>query len=289
MRVLITGARGQVGRALVETVPPGIEVHAVGRAELDITRQEAVFAALANTRPDTVLNVAAYTAVDRAESESQICHSVNAGGARALAIAARAQGARLIQVSTDYVYDGNSSVPYSPDIVPHPVSVYGESKLRGEQAVLDTLAERATVLRTAWVYSAWGNNFVRKMLQLMSERGAVSVVSDQVGSPTSARSLARALWKLVAHLDIQGIHHWTDAGLASWYDFAVAIAEDGRCLNLVPPNVDVEPISTLEYPTAARRPSYSVLDSRATGAALGIAPVHWRKNLRETLREIAGG
>jgi dTDP-4-dehydrorhamnose reductase len=256
---------------------------------LDITNQEAVRSAFAELKPDTIVNAAAYTAVDRAESEPELCHNVNAEGARIVALAAHACGSRLVQISTDFVFEGKSSTPYLPDDTPNPLSVYGESKLRGERAVLETLAERAVVLRTAWIYSAWGRNFVLKMLQVMTDRGEVSVVADQFGSPTSARSLARTLWHLVIQADVHGIHHWTDAGVASWYDFAVAIAEGGSALNLVPAGVEVKPINTVEYPTPARRPAYSVLNTRATNVALGIEPMHWRENLGEILREIAGG
>jgi dTDP-4-dehydrorhamnose reductase len=287
MRALITGGRGQLGRALSECVPPGVDAYLLGRTELDITCEGAVRDAFTDLRPDIVLNAAAYTAVDRAESEPELCHAVNARGARLLAMAAAANGTRFVHVSTDFVYDGKSSTPYAPDDAPHPLGVYGESKLLGERAVLEVLAERAAVVRTAWIYSAWGRNFVCTMLQLMAERGAVRVVADQVGSPTSSRSLARTLWQLARRTDVHGIQHWTDAGLASWYDFAVAIAEEAAALNLVPSSVSVTPISTSEHPTAARRPAYSVLDSRATNARLEVTPVHWRKNLRETLREIA--
>jgi dTDP-4-dehydrorhamnose reductase len=289
MRVLITGAQGQVGRALQEVAPTDVEVHALDRQDLDITHDEAVRAAIGTIRPGIILNAAAYTAVDRAEREPQACHSVNADGARFLALAALAHDARLVHVSTDYVYDGESSIPYAPDVAPHPLNAYGESKWRGEQAVLSILGERVTVLRTAWIYSAWGNNFVHKMLQLMAERGAVRVVADQVGSPTSARSVARILWHIVRRPDVHGIHHWTDSGRISWYDFAVAIAQDGSSLDLLPASVQVSPISTMEYPTPARRPRYSVLDSSRTCAALGIQPMDWRENLRQTLREIANG
>jgi dTDP-4-dehydrorhamnose reductase len=286
VKVAIAGAQGQIGRALLQSVPQGLEVRALSRSDLDITSQDSVMTVLAEIRPDTVVNVAAYTAVDRAESEPELCHRVNSDGARFVALAARAQRARVVHVSTDYVYDGTSTVPYSTDLTPNPVSVYGQSKWRGEQAILGTLGDHATVLRTAWVYSAWGNNFLLKMLQLMSQRGAVSVVADQVGSPTSARSVAQALWQVVLRRDVHGIHHWTDDGVASWYDFAVAIAEEGTSAKLLSSGVEVRPISTSQYPTPARRPRYSVLDTRLTRSALELSPRHWRDNLRETIREI---
>jgi dTDP-4-dehydrorhamnose reductase len=289
MKVLITGAGGQLAHALLQTKPAGIDVQAFARSELDITSRESVVATISDVQPDVIVNAAAYTAVDRAESEPDTCNKVNADGARLLAVGAREHGARLLQVSTDYVFDGATSVPYHPDAIPHPLGVYGESKRRGEQLVLEALGDRAIVLRTAWVYAAWGSNFVRKMLQLMAERHVVSVVADQVGSPTSARSVAQVLWRLVGGTELHGIYHWTDAGVASWYDLAVAIAEEGRAFKLVSAGIDVKPISTSEYPTPARRPHYSVLDTHLTRVALEMRPKHWRDNLRETLKEIAGG
>ncbi|HKE43791.1 MAG TPA: dTDP-4-dehydrorhamnose reductase [Steroidobacteraceae bacterium] len=289
MKVLIAGGGGQVGRALLRSVPSDHAVHAPDRRELDITSEESVRATVRKMQPDVIVNVAAYTAVDRAESEVDQCNQVNAQGAQYLAQCAQECGARLLQVSTDYVFDGTSTTPYQADASPRPLNVYGESKLRGERAVLETLADRAVVLRTAWVYAAAGSNFLRTMLRLMSERRQVRVVSDQVGSPTAARSIADVLWRLVARTDAHGIHHWTDAGVASWYDFAVAIAEEGAALKLLPPQIEVSPISTQEYPTPARRPAYSVLDKRATCALLGLQPVHWRTSLRAVMSEIASG
>lgn len=289
MKVLITGAQGQVGQALLRTVPAGCDVHGLGRDELDISREDAVRAITDSVRPDVIVNAAAYTAVDRAETESAACYQVNAEGPRFLAKSAKDQGARLLHISTDFVYDGKASSPYLPDAIPRPLGVYGASKRRGEEAVLETLGSGALVLRTAWVYAAWGNNFLRTMLRLMAERRSVRVVADQVGSPTAARSLADVLWRFVERRDIHGIYHWTDAGVASWYDFAVAIAEEGALMKLLPPDVEVSPISTEEYLTPARRPAYSVLDKRSTYAVLGLRPVHWRTGLRATLGEIARG
>lgn len=287
MKVLITGARGQVGQAMLRSVPGGCDVHAPGREELDISSGDAVRAIAQRVRPDVIVNAAAYTAVDQAETHSRVCFQVNAEGPLFLARCARELGARLLQISTDFVFDGKASSPYLPGADPKPLSVYGESKRIGEQAVLQTLGDGAVVLRTAWVYASWGSNFLRTMLRLMAERRSVRVVADQVGSPTAAQSVANVLWKLVERADIHGIYHWTDAGVASWYDFAVAIAEEGASLQLLPPDIEVLPIPTADYPTPARRPAYSVLDKQSTYATLGLRPIHWRANLRATLKEIA--
>ena len=287
-KVLITGAGGQVGRMLLDTRPGTCHAIACTHADLDIGSGAAVSDFVARHRPDVIINAAAYTAVDKAESEPDAAQRINAEGPAHLAAAARECGCRLIHISTDFVFDGGSSVPYRPDSATLPLGVYGRTKRDGERAVLDALAEHATVVRTAWVYAAIGANFVRTMLRIMRANGAVRVVADQVGTPTAARSLAEVLWQIAGNPDICGIHHWTDAGVASWYDFAVAIAEEGAELGLVPAGVTVTPIRTSEYPTPARRPAYSVLDKRSL-APYGLHPIHWRRRLRAVLKEIPSG
>jgi len=287
MRVLITGAHGQVGRALLAAAPAHVEIVAMGRAELDIGMADAVADAVRQHRPDVIINAAAYTAVDRAESEPEIARVVNELGPKHLADAARETGARLIHVSTDFVFDGRSSLAYAPDATPNPLNVYGATKLAGERAVQAVLPERSVILRTAWLYAAEGRNFVRTMLRLMQNERIVRVVTDQIGTPTAAHSVAQVLWRFAERPALRGIYHWTDAGIASWYDFAVAIAEEGAALNLLPDGVDVVPITTDEYPTSARRPHFSVLDKRTTISAIGMSPSHWRRNLRCVLGEIA--
>jgi dTDP-4-dehydrorhamnose reductase len=286
-QVLITGAGGQVGRSLLQMRPEAVEAIACTHADLDIGASDAVLDCVGHHRPAVIINAAAYTAVDKAESEPDRAQRINADGPAHLAAAARECGARLIHISTDFVFDGAASVPYRPDAVTHPLSVYGRTKRDGERAVLEALPERATIVRTAWVYAATGANFVRTMLRVMKANGTVRVVADQVGTPTAARQLAETLWRIAVNPEIRGIHHWTDAGVASWYDFAVAIAEEGAVLGLLPPEIVVTPITTAEYPTPARRPSYSVLDKRSL-AAFGISPIHWRQRLRAVLKEIPG-
>jgi len=285
-KALITGAGGQVGRALLDVVPENFEVLACAHADLDISAGDAVRDYVRRHRPAMIINAAAYTAVDKAESDPDAAQRINGEGAGHLAAAAQECGARLLHISTDFVFDGAASVPYRPDSATHPLSVYGRTKRDGERAVLEALPERATIVRTAWVYAANGANFVRTMLRVMRASGAVRVVADQVGTPTSARSLAEALWRIAANPEIRGVHHWTDAGVASWYDFAVAIAEEGAELGLLPPEIDVTPITTADYPTPARRPAYSVLDKRSL-APYGLSPVHWRKRLRSVLKEMS--
>jgi dTDP-4-dehydrorhamnose reductase len=285
VKVLIAGAAGQVGRALVDSAPTPIEVVKCPHQGLDVADERAVLTCIRLHAPDVIVNAAAYTAVDRAESEPELARRVNSDGPRYLALAAREVGARLVHISTDFVFDGASSIPYPPDAPTNPLNVYGVTKRAGEQAVLEVLPERSVVLRTSWVYAAEGSNFVRTMLRVMGANAAVRVVADQVGTPTAARSVAQAIWKLMERPSLTGIHHWSDAGVASWYDFAVAIADIAEPLGLLPSTITVTPISTEEYPTVARRPRYSVLDKRSL-AVLGIGPVHWRRQLQGVLGEL---
>ncbi len=288
MRVLVTGAAGQVGRLLLETRPGDVEVIAAARSDLDIRDATAVRERMLRDRPDVIINAAAYTAVDQAESDPQAARAINAEAPAVLATAARQVAARLIHLSTDFVFDGRASTPYVPDAPTNPLNVYGRTKRDGEEAVLRGLGSDAVILRTAWVYCAHAGNFMHTMLRLLRTRGEVGVVADQVGTPTSARSVAQVLWQIARRGEIQGIHHWTDAGVASWYDFAMAIAEEAVALGMLPSTVTVTPIATEEYPTAARRPAYSVLDKRAL-SAYGLIPRHWRQCLREVLKELPHG
>jgi len=287
MKVLITGAQGQLGRALRASAPEHVELLVVTRAELDIADAAAAQRLVGDFKPSLIINAAAYTLVDKAETEVAAAEQGNVEGPRNLAQAALAlPDTRLLHVSTDFVFDGSRSTPYPPDAAPAPLGIYGQTKLAGEQAVRAVLGERALIVRTAWVYDAEGKNFLRTMLRLMNERGAVRVVADQVGTPTSTRSLAQVLWSFATRPELNGIFHWTDAGVASWYDFAVAIAEEAFALGLLKTLPEVTPIATYEFPTPVRRPAYSVLDKSATHAALDIPPVHWRLRLREVMAQV---
>ncbi|MBP6030364.1 MAG: dTDP-4-dehydrorhamnose reductase [Sphingobium sp.] len=281
MKALITGANGQLGQSLQHTAPEGAELICTDIAELDICDATAVDTFVAQHRPDLILNAAAYTAVDKAESEEELALRINAEAVSNLAVAARANNARFVHVSTDFVFDGLSGVPYQPTDTPAPVSAYGRTKLAGEQAA----GVGALIVRTAWVYAPKGNNFVRTMLRLMAERDEVRVVADQIGTPTYAPDLAAALWALSAK-GITGIHHYTDSGAASWYDFAVAIQEEALAEGLLSRTVPIIPINTTDYPTPAIRPHYSVLDKSSTFSALGCPAPHWRANLRKMIQEI---
>jgi dTDP-4-dehydrorhamnose reductase len=288
VKVLITGASGQVATALLASVPASMNASALTRQQLDICDAGAVRALVAQLRPALIINAAAYTAVDKAEAEPALATAVNAEAVRHLAQAAQAiSGCRLLHISTDYVFDGRASEPYRPGDPTNPLSVYGRSKLQGERAALEVLAERAIVLRTAWVYADQGRNFLLTMLRLMRDRGAVRVVADQYGTPTAAGSIARALWAIAQRPEVHGILHWTDAGMASWYEFALAIAEEARAARLLAHPIQVTPITSAQYPTAAPRPAYSVLDTRLTSELLALSAPAWRVNLRTTLAQLA--
>jgi dTDP-4-dehydrorhamnose reductase len=280
MKALIAGAGGQVGQALVAAAPAGVEAVACARDELDIADPASARRAIERVAPAVLVNAAGYTAVDRAEAEPEQAFRANGSGVANLAAICAERGIRLVHLSTDFVFDGNRSRPYRPGDPTGPLGVYGKSKLAGETATLSGPGN--LVIRTAWVYAAGGVNFVGTMLRLMRERDEVRVVADQVGTPTHARSLAGAIWSLV-ETGATGIRHFTDAGIASWYDFAVAIHEEARGAGLLDREIPILPIATAEYPTPAVRPAYSVLDKSETWRLLGAPARHWRVELREMI------
>ena len=282
MRVLVAGSGGQLGRALAATAPEGVTLIAPAETDFDIGNAAQVREVVAAARPDLLVNAAAWTAVDKAEADEAAALLVNATAVGHLAAAAAATGARFVQISTDYVFDGQACQPYRPDTPPAPASAYGRTKLAGEQAAA-AHHPAPLIIRTAWVYAAAGNNFVRTMLRLMAEREEVRVVADQLGTPTHAASLARAIWALHGH---SGIFHWTDAGVASWYDFAIAIHDEALALGLLSRPTRVLPIRTEDYPTPARRPAYGVLDKSSSWAITGPAR-HWRHELIDCLKDMS--
>ena len=290
MKVLITGSNGQLGYELQRTAPEGFELICVDVDQLDITSASAVEAFFNKHKPEALINAAAYTAVDRAETDKEVAYAVNATGPRFLAQACADANIPMVQVSTDFVFDGNQATPYKLDDKPAPVSVYGDSKLKGEEAVKDILGSKAAIIRTAWVYSAHGNNFVKTMLRLMQEKDQLGIVADQIGTPTWANTLANACWKAVEYkvsaTAEQTMFHWTDAGTASWYDFAVAIQEEALAADLLEKTIPVKPIPASAYPTPAKRPSFSVLDKQMSYEVLEMPVQHWRECLKAMLNEL---
>jgi len=286
-RVLIAGASGQLGHELVRSAPESVDLIALDETQLDITGQASVSKAVDSISPDWIINAAAYTAVDKAEQQSELAYRVNRDGAINLALAAKQADKKLIHISTDFVFDGTQSSPYQVADKPNPKSVYGASKQAGDEHVMSILSGKVLIIRTAWVYSSHGQNFVKTMLKLMAERNELGIVADQAGTPTWTRTLAQVIWKSMGQ-ELTGIHHCTDAGVASWYDFAVAIYEEAKTLGLLDINHDCEimPISTKDYPAPAVRPASSVLDKTITWEALDIKPLHWRESLRYMMKEL---
>jgi dTDP-4-dehydrorhamnose reductase len=285
MKVLVLGAGGQVARAVAARVPEGHHVVVKTRSELDITDEAAVAAAFAAERWDWIVNGAAYTAVDLAEKEPEKAHRINGHAVGILARHAARNGARLIHLSTDFVFDGRSNRAYLPTDRTQPLSVYGASKQAGEHEALESGGD-PIVLRTAWVYASTGKNFALTMLRLMRERDEVRVVCDQIGTPTWAVGIAGAIWGFIETNATPGLYHWTDLGIASWYDFAVAIQEEALARDLLTRAVPVLPIATSAYPTPAERPAFSVLNTDSARLAVPFPARHWRHNLRMMLDEL---
>jgi len=290
LKVLITGCNGQLGQALLAAIPQGMEVIPLTRARLDLADASACRQVVREHRPQWLLNAGAYTAVDRAESEPDLALRVNGEAPGAFAEALADTGGHLLQISTDFVFNGRQGSPYRPDQTRDPLGVYGASKAEGERRVLEALPpERFCLLRTSWVYGPVGQNFCLTMLRLHRQKAAagesLGVIADQVGCPTATHSLAAACIRVIQGHH-SGIHHWSDAGAASWYDFAVAIGELAVAQGVLATAAPVRPIGTDEYPTPARRPSYSLLDCRSTRTALELAPLHWRDALAQVLTRL---
>jgi dTDP-4-dehydrorhamnose reductase len=285
MRVLVLGANGQISRAVAKVMSGAHELLVRTHAEIDIADAESLDHVLAQAKVDWVVNGAAYTAVDLAETEPGRAVAVNDTAVGTLAAAASRAHVRLLHLSTDFVFDGTANRAYRPDDLPNPLSVYGASKRAGEEKALDCDCE-AVVLRTAWVYAAAGRNFALTMLKLMNERDQVRVVSDQIGTPTWATGIALTIRNLLEIEAPAGIYHWTDLGVASWYDFAVAIQDEALERGLLQRAVPIVPIATSEYPTPAQRPAFSVLDTKATREIVSAPATHWRHNLKRMLDEL---
>ena len=287
MKIAVTGTTGQVVTSLIERgTAAGHEVIAIGRPDLDLADPASVVRALEGAAPDVIVSAAAYTAVDKAESESDLAHAVNGAGPGAVAQAAKALGVPLIHISTDYVFDGTLDRPYVESDPTGPTGIYGASKLAGEQAVLDGHDDSA-VLRVAWVYSPFGGNFVKTMLRLAGDRDELGVVGDQVGNPTSALVIADGILKVATNMvadsspELRGIFHMTAPGEASWADFAQAIFAASATRG--GPTAAVRPIGTAEYPTPATRPANSRLDSGLIARVHGVTLPDWRISLDDVM------
>lgn len=280
--LLITGANGQLGSEMrrLAAEHPQFGYHFTDSTELDITDRRAVMAYVEEHPVDCIVNCAAYTAVDRAEDDHEACRLLNALAPGYLADAAQAYGAALVHVSTDYVFDGTQHVPYVETDPTCPATVYGRTKLEGEREVLSR-CRRAMVVRTAWLYSSFGNNFVKTMLRLGREKESLGVIFDQVGTPTYARDLAEAIFAALCQGIVPGVYHFSNEGVCSWYDFTKAIH---RLAGIT--TCRVRPLHTAEYPAKAPRPHYSVLDKTKIKQTYGIEIPHWEESLARCLKEL---
>ncbi len=297
MTILLIGAQGQVGQELTQTLAPLGEIKAVGRAQLDLTDLDAIAHTIRTVQPQFVVNAAAYTAVDKAESEPELAQRINAEAPAAMAKAAADCDATLIHISTDYVFSGQAGSPRKETDETGPLGVYGQTKLAGEEAIRAATGQHI-ILRTAWVYGTQGQgNFLKTMLRLGKEREMLSVVSDQIGSPTWAKDIAEAIAQLAQktaasskdipeQTPIFGTYHFTNSGVASWYDFAIAIFEEAEALGYPLKLQSVKPIATADYPTPAQRPAYSVLNGQKIATLLNRDAPYWRASLRKMLQEM---
>lgn len=290
MHVLVTGATGQVGYELLRLAPEGFTVAGFGSVELDITDAAVVEETVERETPALIINAAAYTAVDKAETESDLAYAVNRDGVANLAAAAAQRGIPLLHISTDYVFAGDAKTPYREDESPAPTGVYGASKLAGEKVLAEICANHL-IMRTSWVFGAHGNNFVKTMLRLGQEREKLSVVADQHGCPTSAASIAWALWSLAEQYRAQGslqwgLYHYAGVPACTWYDFAKNIFDVAHEFGLVSQKPMLDAIATEDFPTTAARPAWSVLDSSRLRHVHGIEPPDWRLDLRDVLTEL---
>ena len=286
-KVLLIGAKGQVGQELQVTLPQLGEVISIGREELDLTNSEKIGQLIREIHPDYLVNAAAYTAVDKAETEPDLAYAINAIAPKIMAESAEKIKAKFLHISTDYVFDGRKNTPYLETDLTNPLGVYGQSKLRGEEEI-KTVNSQAIILRTAWVYGSYGkSNFVKTMLRLGKEREELKVVVDQVGSPTWAKDIAAAITHLLINADNPaGIYNFTNSGVASWFDLTKAIFEEAKISGIPLKIQRVIPITTAEYPTPAVRPAYSVLSGQKISQQLGYIPPYWRDSLKAMLNQL---
>ncbi|MEB3219352.1 MAG: dTDP-4-dehydrorhamnose reductase [Nostocales cyanobacterium 94392] len=287
-QILLIGCKGQVGTQLQKIFETCSNFTAVARPTVELAQPETLRDLIREKQPEIIINAAAYTAVDKAESEPELAHTINSLAPEVLAQEAEKLGACLIHISTDYVFDGKSSLPYQENHPTNPLSVYGKTKLAGEEAIRSNCSNHF-ILRTAWVYGSFGkSNFVKTMLRLGSQKPDLRVVNDQIGSPTWAKNIAQTIAALVNTPQKTGTYHYTNSGVASWYDFAIAIFEEAKQLDFPLKVERVIPIRTNEYPTPATRPNYSVLNCGKISTVMESHPPHWRQSLREMLQEVKG-
>lgn len=285
MKILLLGKNGQLGWELRRTRPENIDMIFCDDPKVNLCDPLSISECIRDNSPDYIINAAAYTAVDRAEQEKDLANRINYEAVLEIAKICQINEISLVQISTDFVFNGQSCKPYKPEDIPSPLSVYGKSKFKGEQAIREVLSNKALIIRTAWLYSSHGNNFVKTILRLIKEKETLSVVTDQTGTPTWANGLAKAVWTAIDK-KLKGILHWTDAGVASWYDFAFAIQEEALKTGLLNKAIPIIPVPASKYPTPAKRPMYNILDKTSTWKKTGLEPIHWRIQLKAMLKEL---
>ena len=283
MKIIVIGKSGQLAWELSQFSSSEHVVLCLGRNDIDLQNIAAISASLNQLNASGVINASAYTAVDKAESDIENAYALNSKAVGNLAQACKNLSVPFIHISTDFVFHGDKGAPYLPDDKIHPLGVYGASKAEGEQLITKLYHERSTIIRTSWVYSTHGNNFVKTMLNLMKTKHELGIISDQIGSPTYAKGLAQACIASLTH-QLSGIHHYTDTGVASWFDFAVAIQNIAFEIGLLDKKIPIKPITTAQYPAPAKRPYYSVLDKSSLEIALPkLSLCHWQEQLRTML------
>ena len=286
MKVVLLGAGGQLGHSVQELKPEGIELVGFRSAELDITNEAQLIEKLDAAQPDVIINAAAYTQVDKAEEEPELAFQVNALGPQLISQWVAKNDSRLIHISTDFVFDGKKTTPYVETDQPNPLNVYGKSKLEGEKNISAIIPSHSVIVRTSWLYSNHGNNFLNTMLRLFEERDSLSIVDDQIGSPTTTTALAEVLWKVVARAEISGLYHWSCEGAVSWFEFAQAIKRGAELIDCLPSPVELHSIVSSQFLTLAARPGFSVLDSSELNRELGrINSKSWVEGLEIELSE----
>jgi len=284
LKGLIIGKSGQLAQALIANKPEHIECAALGHLDINLAVVDEIESAIVTHKADIIINTAAYTQVDLAESEPESAYGINELTVEKIAKAARSADIRLIHLSTDYVFDGKKSTPYGICDIPHPINVYGASKLAGEEVLRQCMETKSTIVRTSSVYSQYGNNFVKTMLRLMREKSEIKVISDQISCPTSAKELALFLWTLTGLESPSPLYHWCDSGKTSWYEFAVTIQQLALKYGKLEKAIPIIPISSQEYGAAALRPSFSQLDASHSQALLHSKP--WQENLESLIKRL---
>ena len=294
-KVLITGSNGQLGKALKKYAPKNIELILVSKDQLDFNNNSQLKVFISNLKPNWIINCAAYTSVDQAENNLYLANQINGYALKVISSEIKNFGGKLIHISTDFIFNGEQNIPYSPYQKGNPINVYGNSKLIGEIEIENQLSNmnQAAIIRTSWLMGHVGKNFIKTIIRLHNEKKVIPVVSDQIGSPTSTFTLSKACWRLIQMGELNPLNdekilklHWADAGVASWYDVAVAIGEISNELGLIESKAIIEPIKSLDFKTLAKRPKFSVLDVSTSINYLGLKSIHWRTALLNVLKEI---